>query len=233
MVIHRVYTVKISEAVRINPLMLACALCIPQGFCRAKARTAGHINCPLAAMDKIPKRCEVKLNISFFLDDHEEFQPTTKQVQNQNLVCIGKWCRQFTKLVSGKSLDLRRDKGFSLNSCPAGAYLDHLCNLRTEATIRAVQASLYEEESQRKKRRKVTKQDETLVPLVDVELPAVEHASISLPAKTVKMAFGLRGAELWVQGDPDTLIHIVAGCRTFDDSQHGRVRSKSKVTDNE
>ena len=209
-----------------------CTLsCIPQGFCRAKARTAGHINCPLAAMDKIPKICEVKLNISFFLDDHEEFQPSSKQVQNQNLVYIGKWCRQFTKLVSGKSLDLRRE-GFSLNSCPAGAYLDHLCSLRNEASIKAVQVSLYEDESQRRKKRKVTKQDGNLVPLVDVELPAVQHASIDLPAKTVKMAFGLRGAELWVQADPDTLKHIVTGCRTFDDSQHGRVR-KSKVTDEE
>ena len=211
-----------------------CTLsCIPQGFCRAKARTAGHINCPLAAMDKIPKNCEVKLNISFFLDDHEEFQPCSKQVQNQNLVYIGKWCRQFTKLVSGKPLDLRRDKGFSLNSCPAGAYMDHLCSLRNEASIKAVQASLYEDESQRRKKRKVTKQDGNLVPLVDVELPAVQHASIDLPAKTVKMAFGLRGAELWAQADPDTLMHIVTGCRTFDDSQHGRVRSKSKVTDEE
>ena len=36
-----------------------------------------------------------------------------------------------------------------------------------------------------------------------------------------------------MQADPDTLMHIVTGCRTFDDSQHGRVRSKSKATDEE
>lgn len=155
------------------------------------------------------------------------WMPKVKEVHGTPFIMINKWDRHFTQFFTGKALDLRKGRHQSINSSSAGSYLDLLIERRKEASIAAATEMFArsEETSAKSKKRKITNQDEALVPIVQVELPAIDAAGVQVQARTIKMAFCKSGTDLWVEATPDAVQHILLGMRHHAGT-HGRSKKK-------
>ena len=153
--------------------------------------------------------------------------PNVKDVDGAQYLQVQKYGRSITKFLTGKTMNLSKAKGFTLNGTPSGDFIDHLCELRTKASHNQAKDKILECDSQEftkeKKKRKITAQDELLCPVVTVTLPPVQDDKVSLEGMDVKMLFGLTGTDVWVEAEESVIRHIVFGLLHF----------KKASTDNE
>ena len=125
---------------------------------------------------------------------------------------FGKWDRGFVKWVTGKSLDLRKDKTAGSADC---SFLDQLIARRQTACDDALDAALHHDDddsSQVKKRRRRAKScDDHLVPKVlNMSLPPVPEED--LPEKLVRILFdGAGTASIYMEMHQDILYHLKKG----------------------
>ena len=63
------------------------------------------------------------------------------------------------------------------------------------------------------------------MPIVQVELPAIDAAGVQLQARMIKMAFCKSGTDLWVEATPDVVQHILLGMKCHEGT-HGRSKKK-------
>ena len=175
------------------------------------------------------KGLEIQSAVTCVMEGREPWLPKVKVINGKQLICISKWDRGFTKFYSGHSLDLRKDKGRSLNQSSMGAYLDHLCQLRREASTEAAYAKMFgdsDEKPAKRRRMRVTNNDAAFCPLVTVKLPEVSFEDVELESKQVSMAFATSGSELWVEADTSIMYHICAGAMLFE-ACGGRCKKKT------
>ena len=142
----------------------------------------------------------------------QTWAPTQVTVDDVIYFQFGKWDRGFVKWVTGKSLDLRKDKTAGSADC---RFLDQLIARRQTACDDALDAALHhddDESSQVKKRRRRAKSsDDHLVPKVlNMSLPPVPEED--LPEKLVRILFdGAGTASIYMEMHQDILYHLKKG----------------------
>ena len=146
--------------------------------------------------------------------------PTLTKVEGIDFIKLGRWCRDWTRYVTGKALDLRKDK----MQCISGRFWDALVADVHRASRDAVQKVLDEQQEAeareqgkdvpaKRRKRAVCENDRFLAPAtVSVCLPAVG----STPEKEV---------QIWLELDALTLEHVREGIVASGSPSKGKKRS--------
>ena len=139
---------------------------------------------------------------------------------------FSKWDRHFVRWVTGKSLDLRKDKSAGSADCE---YLDKILHRRQTACDDALHAALHHgEEGQsktKKRRRRANSSDAHLVSRVlNMTLPEVPDEGLA--EKLVRILFdGAGTANIYMEMHEDILYHLKKGIQQS--SRNDRSRKKA------
>ena len=136
---------------------------------------------------------------------------------------FSKWDRHFVKWVTGKSLDLRKDKTAGSADCE---YLDKILQRRQTACDDALHAAIHHDEDgqakTKKRRRRANASDAHLVPKVlNMILPEVPEEGLA--EKLVRILFdGAGTANIYMEMHEDILYHLKKGI------QHSTRKDRSR-----
>ena len=124
---------------------------------------------------------------------------------------FSKWDRAFVKWVTGKSLDLRKDKSAGSADCE---YMDQVLSRRQAACDDALHAALHDEGDQgkaKKRRKRASASDGHLVHRVlNMTLPEVPEENLA--EKLVRILFdGAGTANIYMEMHEDVLYHLKKG----------------------
>lgn len=165
---------------------------------------------------------ETKLVITNKLNGKSPWFPEAKVVEGITFVKLERLGRDFTRYVSGRSLDLRTGHSFSLN----GSYLQKMVMERNNESESAFEVALQDsqDDEDKPKKRKVKEGDGLLCqPIVHIGLPPVSGFS----NKKVRCLWGVRAMPLWVEAVAESLEHIRAGILDASDGER-RTRQSNK-----
>lgn len=137
--------------------------------------------------------------------------PDQKMHQDRPWFLLGKWDRHFVKFMTGKALDLRRDReGASVNS----SWMDEVFSRRqmacNQALVDAYQLNDDEDQQPKKKlKRSCTAADVHLLPsAVTMKLPEAP----GFPEREVQVLVeGIKTTNMWLPLELEVLSHIKAG----------------------
>ena len=156
------------------------------------------------------------------------WSPSTREVQGEHFIQLDKWNRDFTKFVTGKALDLKRVNMSSINY----QFFDDLVLLRNEASKEAVkEATMDDEGTSAVCKRRITHKDKDLAPpVVTITLPQVSFGSANFEATPIKVLWGVKSTELWVNLSDCILEHIRMGILESINNQGRASRKKTRGT---
>lgn len=135
--------------------------------------------------------------------------PATQVLDGRPFVKLNKWCREWTRFVTGSALNLRKSSSTS-TSCE---YWNTLLDERDKVSIASLKEHLVDDndaESVRAwKKRKVKMADASLAPkTILFNLPKVQEHGNTLQAEAL---WGVKSPDIWVELTADVLEHIRQG----------------------
>ena len=154
-------------------------------------------------------KIETKLVITNKLNGKSPWFPEARVVEGHTFVKLERLGRDFTRYVSGRSLDLRPAHAFSLN----GSYLQKIVIERNNESESSFEVAVLDSQDDlavenQPKKRKVKEGDGLLCPpIVHIDLPPASGFS----TKGVRCLWGVGTMPLWVEALPESLEHIRAG----------------------
>ena len=171
---------------------------------------------------------ETKLVITNNLNGKSPWFPETQVVEGHTFVKLERLGRDFTRYVSGRSLDLRPAHAFSLN----GSYLQKIVIARNNESEQAFEVAILDSQDDlpvedQPKKRKVKEGDGLLCPpIVQIKLPPASGFS----NKGVRCLWGVGAMPLWVEAVPESLEYIRAGIMEAADEER-RTRAPKRRRD--
>ena len=174
------------------------------------------LDCPLA-MSNVQVKSVVTIT-----NDHTKKHPWTPEVQtieNVQFIKVQRLSRDLTRFVSGKCLDLRKEKGHSLN----GAYITSLMQLRNEAAAKAVAEATAEDDGAKKRTRRPRPSDRVLVdPFLVITMPNTDT--------DIRVLSGVGTEPLWMELGAEILEKLRDGILASDEGTRRRnKRQKQEV----
>ena len=139
--------------------------------------------------------------------------PETQEVENATFMRISKWDRGLVTFCTGKALQFSGGPRQDVNV----GFLEKLQRLRTAAVNAAVAAVLEIDAEDGSKKRKRTRRtrlsDKDLVsPIINVTGPAThDDAGVVHDALAMRILFGIKNHDLWVEATPQNLEYIRHG----------------------
>lgn len=139
--------------------------------------------------------------------------PETQEVEDVTFMRISKWDRCLVTFCTGKALQFSGGPRQDVNV----AFLDKLQRLRTAAVNAAVAAVIDVDEGDGPKKRKRTRKtrlsDRDLVSqIINVTGPAIhDDAGMVHDALAMRILFGIKNHDLWVEATPQNLEYIRHG----------------------
>ncbi|CAJ1393472.1 unnamed protein product [Effrenium voratum] len=152
--------------------------------------------------------------------------PEVQCVEGTNFMKIYRWSRDLTRFVTGKALDLRKDKGHWLD----GAFLGKLIAARDQKSKEAYKSAVMPEPEEGEpaapqRRRRVRKDDAAVsAAVVEIVVPAVEEHE----EKTVKCLWGVKSHDLWIEMSDTILEHVRSGILAESSGQQGAKKRRFK-----
>ena len=131
--------------------------------------------------------------------------PSVRSVDDVPFIEISRWSRQLTLFVTGKALDLRKQKHHQMKA----DFFTVLSKHRNDASEEAYyQATKDEANEGKQKKRKVKPGDHLVAPkCVDVTMPAAG----GFGERTAKCLWGVGAMPLWLELDAVVLEHLRVG----------------------
>ena len=135
--------------------------------------------------------------------------PSTQVIDGRTFVKLNKWCREWTRFVTGSALNLRKSSSTSI-SC---AYWDSLLAERDKVSIASLKEQVVDDtdlESMKAwKKRKVKMADSALAPsTILFNLPKYQEHGNSLQAEAL---WAVKSPDHWVELTEEVLEHIREG----------------------
>ena len=175
---------------------------------------------------------EMKLVITNKLNSKSPWLPETQVVEGHTFVKLERLGRDFTRYVSGRSLDLRPANSFSLN----GSYLHKMVMERNKESESAYFEVVVQDSQDdlavdaKPKKRKVKEGDGLLCPpMVHIDLPPATGFS----NKKVMCLWGVGAMPLWVEAAAEFLEHIRAGILEAGDDERRTPAPKRRRVSNQ
>ena len=136
--------------------------------------------------------------------------PMVRSVEDVPFIEISRWSRQLTLFVTGKALDLRKEKQHQTKA----DFFQALLTRRNDASQEAYyQATKDETNEGKQKKRKAKPGDHLVAPkCVDVSMPAAG----SFGERAVKCLWGVGTMSLWLELDAVVLEHLRVGILNFE-----------------
>ena len=156
--------------------------------------------CKVETIYKITNDCNSK----------HPWYPEVCVVNDIPFVQISRFNRDLTRFVTGKALDLRKDKGHTIG----GAFIDKIMELRNKASHNAfAEVTQNPEEAEchpRKRPRKAKKSDSLLAPAwVSIVFPSTAQ----FEEGEVKCLWGVGRNPLWIEMQSGVLDHLKDGIK--------------------
>ena len=162
---------------------------------------------PIGAMSRV----EIK-TVHIIKNDNMKktmWTPTVRTVENVPFIEIARWSRHLTLFVTGKALDLRKQKQHQMKADFFHVLLKHRNDASTEAYYEATKDEANEG---KQKKRKVKPGDHLVAPqCVDVIMPAAG----GFGERTAKCLWGVGAMPLWLEMDAVVLEHLRVGILHF------------------
>ena len=143
------------------------------------------------------------------------WRPATEVCDDVVFCKVEKWSREFTRFATGRALDLRKDKSWTVQR----EFLQSLFDQRQEESKKAVQEVL---EGGPSKKRKISQSDKELAsPWVQVVMPEVRTEEKVYPERSVRVRWAVKDPALWIEMNPTILEHLAQGIMCGKDHDDG------------
>jgi hypothetical protein len=172
--------------------------------------------------------CAVATKLVVSNDFKVNWVPDSQEVEGATFMRISKWDRNFVRFCTGQALlfsgGTRRDVNVS--------FIEVLQRLRTSVVDSAVAKAFTDEEGGRKRKRsrKARVCDRDLVPsILSIDCPEIRRGELLVPAMTMRILFGIKNHDLWIEALPANLEYIRHGVvSALDAEETGRKWKRTK-----
>ena len=140
-----------------------------------------------------------------------DWVPEAKEVDALVFMRVSKWDRNFVKFCTGKALSFARHSRRDVNV----SFIEVLQKLRTTVVDEAITSAYASEDAEKKKSKRIRKAreaDRDLAPAVlTMSCPEVRRGDLCVPGISIKVLFGIKNNDLWIEALPENLEYIRHG----------------------